>query len=147
MSVSEPVARAGTAHATSMEREVGLALRNAVTVGLSLVCTWSVALIVKFQLPRVLGPAHFGDLNFADSFAAAFLGFIEFGFDVYIQKEVSVRPRHASDFLGGVLVFRAVVATALVSRSCSDSCRANHRPPERSRLPRPSSRSRTFSPR
>ncbi len=125
MSVIEPAA--GAAHTTPIEREVGVALRNAVTVGLSLVCTWSVALIVKFQLPRFLGPEQFGDLNFADSFAAAFLGFIELGFDVYIQKEVSVRPRHASDFLGGVLVFRSAFATALISLMFG-LLRANHRP-------------------
>jgi O-antigen/teichoic acid export membrane protein len=103
------------AQSTSMEREVGVALRNAVTVALSLLCTWSVALIVKFKLPRFLGPEHFGDLNFADNFAGTFLGFIEFGFDIYIQKEVSVRPQHASDFLGGLLLFRTAAAAALVA--------------------------------
>jgi O-antigen/teichoic acid export membrane protein len=125
MSATEPAA--SSAEHVSMEREVGLALRNALTVALSLVCTWSVALIVKFQLPRFLGPEQFGDLNFADSFAAAFLGFIELGFDVYIQKEVSVRPRHASDFLGGILLFRSVLATALIA-VMSALLRANHRP-------------------
>jgi O-antigen/teichoic acid export membrane protein len=127
MSVPEPAA--GAAQTTSMEREVGVALRNAVTVGLSLVCTWSVALIVKFQLPRFLGPAQWGDLNFADTFAAVFLGFIEFGFDVYIQKEVSLRPRHASDILGGMCVFRAAVATALIGLMLG-LLRVNDRPAE-----------------
>jgi O-antigen/teichoic acid export membrane protein len=131
MSVTEPAASIAhdTPHDTSMDRDVGVALRNAATVGLSLVCTWTVALIVKFQLPRLLGPERFGDLNFADSFAAAFLGCIEFGFDVYIQKEVSVRPRHASDFLGGMLLFRAAVATALISLMFG-LLRANHRTAE-----------------
>jgi O-antigen/teichoic acid export membrane protein len=112
-----------------MEREVGVALRNAVTVAFSLVCTWSVALIVKFQLPRFLGPEQFGDLNFAESFAATFLAFIELGFDVYIQKEVSVRPRHASDFLGGMLLFRAALATALIVVMFA-LLRVNHRSAE-----------------
>jgi O-antigen/teichoic acid export membrane protein len=127
MSVTEPPA--GAAQTTSMEREVGVALRNAVTVGLSLVCTWSVALIVKVQLPRFLGPERFGDLNFADTFAATFLGLIEFGFDVYIQKEVSVRPRHASDFLGGMLLFRGAVAAGLIALMFA-LLRMNDRPVE-----------------
>ena len=125
MSVTEPAA--GSAHTTSMEREMGVAMRNAVTVALSLVCTWSVALIVKFQLPRFLGPERFGELNFADTFAAAFLGFIEFGFDVYIQKEVSIRPRHASDFLGGILLFRSAVGAVLISLMFA-VLHGNHKP-------------------
>ena len=96
-----------------MAREAGLALRNTVKLVFSLTCTWSVTLLVRFQLPRALGPLAFGQLNFAESFTAALFAFLDLGVDVYIQKEVSVRPRHASDFFGALVIARAVVSLIL----------------------------------
>src|SRR3954470_20483145 len=84
-----------------------VALRNAIKLGASLLATWTVALAVRFQLPRHLGPIRFGNFNFCDSFSAAFFVFLGLGIETYIQKEVPVRPKHASDFFGGVLVVRA----------------------------------------
>jgi len=98
----------------AMAREVGIAVRNTVKLALSLACTWSVALVVRFQLPRFLGPIEFGALNFADSMAGSFLAFLDLGVDVYIQKEVAGRPAHASDFVGGVFLLRAVLALLLI---------------------------------
>src|ERR1700733_11347641 len=113
--MSAPGPSSDTAVTVSHERarEVRLALRNALKLGLSLVCTWTVTLLIRFQLPRFLGPLEFGAFNFADSFAASFFAFLDFGVDVYIQKEVSVRPKHASDFIGGLLLLRGVAAALL----------------------------------
>ncbi len=98
-----------------MHHEVGLALRNSIKLGLSLFCTWTVALIVRFQLPRTMGATVYGEYNFADSFTAGFFTFLDLGVDIYIQKEVSVRARHASDFVGGILALRGALAVALVA--------------------------------
>src|SRR4051794_20126287 len=84
--------------------DAATALRNAIKLGGSLLATWTVALAVRFQLPRHLGPVRFGDFNFCDSFTAAFFIFLSLGIETYIQKEVSVRPKHASEFFGGVLL-------------------------------------------
>jgi O-antigen/teichoic acid export membrane protein len=119
MSASEPgrnVPAPPSAPATATVRhDVGVAVRNTATLALSLLCTWSVALFVRFLLPRHMGPLSFGAYTFADGFAFSFMTFLELGVDFYIQKEVSVRPEHASDFIGGFIALRAIVATALVA--------------------------------
>ncbi len=91
----------------------GIAMRNAVIVSGSLVVTWSVALLIRLILPRSLGPDLFGQYSFADALAANGFGFIGFGIDTYIQKEIPHRPEHASDFFGGVQLLR-LLASSLV---------------------------------
>src|SRR3954471_571934 len=95
---------------TGSASDAATALRNAIKLGGSLLATWTVALAVRFQLPRHLGPVRFGDFNFCDSFTAAFFIFLSLGIETYIQKEVSVRPKHASDFFGGVLLVRGTLS-------------------------------------
>jgi O-antigen/teichoic acid export membrane protein len=87
--------------------DIATAARNALKLAASLLATWTVALAVRFQLPRHLGPVQFGNFNFCDSFSAAFFVFLGLGVETYIQKEIPVRPKHASDFFGGILVVRA----------------------------------------
>ena len=90
--------------------EVRVALRNAVTLGLSLAVTLAVAFAVRFWMPRFLGPDAFGKLVFAEEFAAVFFVFVTLGTETYIRKEVAVRPEHASDFLGSLTVVRLGVS-------------------------------------
>jgi O-antigen/teichoic acid export membrane protein len=101
------------AHHAAGSSDMLTAMRNAFKLGGSLLATWTVALAVRFQLPRHLGPVRFGDFNFCDSFTAAFFVFVTLGVDTYIQKEISVRPKHASEFFGGVLIVRAFVILLL----------------------------------
>ena len=95
--------------------EVGLAVRNGIKLGGSLLLTWSVALLVKFQVPAHLGPTRVGHFGFAESFAGMFTGIVTLGIDTYIVKEVSVRPKHASDFVGGVFALRFVIWLVLLA--------------------------------
>jgi O-antigen/teichoic acid export membrane protein len=90
--------------------DVLIAARNAVTLGASLVATWSVALLVRFFLPRHLGPERFGALSFAEGFTAAAFVVLGLGAETYIQKEIPVRPRHASEFFGGFVVLRLAIS-------------------------------------
>ena len=90
-----------------------VAIRNALMLGGSLVATWSVALLVRLFLPRHLGPALFGTFNFADTLAATCFVFTGLGLSTYIQKEVPVRPHHATDFFGGVLAVRVGLSALL----------------------------------
>jgi O-antigen/teichoic acid export membrane protein len=96
--------------AATASREVGVALRSAVTLGLSLGVTLAVAFAVRFWMPRFLGPDEFGKLVFAEEFAAVFFVFVTLGTETYIRKEVAVRPEHASDFLGSLTVVRLGVS-------------------------------------
>ena len=109
--------------------DLATAARNALKLGGSLLATWTVALAVRFQLPRHLGPVQFGNFNFCDSFSAAFFVFLGLGIETYIQKEVPVRPKHASDFFGGVLVLRAGLSV-LVMAAMATVLAATGRPAE-----------------
>lgn len=95
--------------------DVSVALRNAVKLGLSLMATWAVALGVRFILPRHLGPERFGVYAWAESTAGLAFVFAGLGIDTYIQREVSVRPQHASDFFGGITVVRTLVMSLLLA--------------------------------
>jgi len=95
-------------------RDVSVAFRNALKLGLSLIATWAVALGVRFILPRYLGPERFGQYSWAESTAALAFLFAGLGLDTYIQREVSVRPKHASDFFGGAVMVRAIISAVLL---------------------------------
>jgi len=92
-----------------------LAIRNALKLGASLVFTWGIGLAIRLLLPRYLGPARFGTLNFADGFTTAFFIVLNLGADQYIRKEVAIRPAHAIDFFGGVAVIRVAMALLVMA--------------------------------
>jgi len=97
-----------------LRADASRALRNASKLGLSLVLTWSVALVARIFMPRFLGPAVFGQYQFAESFAIMLFVLTNFGADTYIQKEVSRNASHASDFIGGVLALRLAGSAAIM---------------------------------
>ncbi|MGI5863127.1 MAG: flippase [Myxococcales bacterium] len=115
-----PVNQAGNraaaegAAAGSSASDALLAVRNAFKLTGSLLATWGIALVVRILLPRLLGPEQYGPLNFADAFATLFFVSLGLGVDTYIRKEIPVRPAHASDFFGGVLVLRLAMAGLVV---------------------------------
>jgi O-antigen/teichoic acid export membrane protein len=89
------------------------AIANALKLGSSLMATLAIAVVVKFLMPRYLGPTDFGTLSFADGFTAAFFVALNLGAEAYVRKEVSVRPDHASDFVGGTLALRLAMSAVL----------------------------------
>jgi O-antigen/teichoic acid export membrane protein len=95
-------------------------VRNALSLGASLILSWAVALAVRILLPRYFGPALFGVFQFADAFTATIFVLTSLGLETYVRKEVSTRPDHASSFFGGILVLRmamgaVILAVALVA--------------------------------
>jgi O-antigen/teichoic acid export membrane protein len=93
--------------------EIAVMVRNGLKLGGSLLVTWSVALIVKLQVPAHLGPVRQGHFGFAESFAAIFFSFLGLGVETYVTKEVAVRHQHASDFVGGVFALRILLAVVV----------------------------------
>jgi O-antigen/teichoic acid export membrane protein len=93
--------------------EFATAGRNAIKLALSLTITWTVAFFVRFPMPRLLGPERFGLFNFADNFAATFFSLIDLGVSTYIFREIPVRPKHASEFWGGLLIVRIAASLLL----------------------------------
>ncbi len=108
-----PQDEASRAAADTRARETAIALRNGLKMGSSLLITWSVAIIVKLRLPQHLGPIRQGHFGFAESFATMFFATLGLGIDTYLAKEVAVRPKHASDVVGGVFALRAVMGAVL----------------------------------
>lgn len=100
------------------KNELWLALRNGVKLIISLVVTLGIAFAVRFWMPRFLGPDSFGVLHFSEGFAVMFFIFATLGADPYIRKNVAVRPEHASEFFGVLLVVQfaiGVLATLLMT--------------------------------
>lgn len=104
-----------TPSAPASRSDVAVAIGNTAKLGGSLLITWSVALAVRFQLPRYLGPVTFGQFNFCDAFTVSFFSLLSFGVGTYIQREIPVRPQHATDFFGGVCLIRAVFSVLLLA--------------------------------
>lgn len=92
-----------------------IAIRNALKLGASLTATWGIALGVRLMLPRYLGPAAFGSLQFSEAFATMWFVAISLGVDTYIRKEVPLRPAHATDFFGGLMLIRIALSVALLA--------------------------------
>jgi O-antigen/teichoic acid export membrane protein len=110
-------------------REIRLALVNTVKLGGSMLITWTIALVGRLYVPRFLGPDLFGILNFADAFCGTAFVALGLGLDTYVRREISVRPKHASDFMGGILVLRLALL-AIVFAGVEIVLRVTHRPPE-----------------
>lgn len=91
------------------------AAMNALKLGGSLAVTVGIALVARvILLPRYLGPEQYGTLSFVEAFTTAVFILLSFGAEVYIQKEVSVRPEHANDFYGGLLLLRWIFLPLLL---------------------------------
>lgn len=105
---------AGRVAAMAREQTALRSIRNAATLGGSLVLTWGVALGVRLVLPRHLGPERFGEFQFADGFATVLLIATNLGIETYVRKEIAARPGHASEFLGGIVVLRLLLSVALL---------------------------------
>lgn len=101
--------------------EGAVALRNGLRLAVSLGLTWSVALIVTFRLPRYMGPEMTGKYNVAEAAAATLAVFLNLGADTYVQREVPVRPKHMSDFFGGVVAARILVLMPLLAYAAWDA--------------------------
>lgn len=93
--------------------EASTALRNGLKLATSLTLTWGIALIIAFKLPKYLGPSFLGYYRYGEQFAMTLAVFLGFGVDTYISREVAVRPKHASDFFGGVVLVRLLAIVPL----------------------------------
>jgi O-antigen/teichoic acid export membrane protein len=89
-------------------------LRNALKLGGSLLVSYVIAFGLQMLVPRLLGPASFGQYNWAIGTTTAFFILSTLGLDVYIRKEVAVRREHVSEFFGGTLLLQGVLAALLL---------------------------------
>ncbi|MBN1207845.1 MAG: oligosaccharide flippase family protein [Myxococcaceae bacterium] len=115
MSTQPPHTSAASPPAPPAALDMATSMRNAVKLGGSLLVTYGIALMMRVLLPRMLGPEGFGQFNWAsEGFTAVFFVLAGLGLEVYIRKEVALRPEHASEFFGGTLLLQVLLAVALL---------------------------------
>lgn len=73
-------------------------LLNSAQLGGSLVVAWTMSLVGRFLLPRVLGTERFGELALMESVATLVLSLMAFGVHEFIGKEVAVDEAAAQRF-------------------------------------------------
>jgi O-antigen/teichoic acid export membrane protein len=71
-------------------------------------------LVVGFIIARYLGPYAFGDLSFADAFAALFAAVGTLGLDSFIIREIIQHPDKRDEILGTSLVMRLAANAVLI---------------------------------
>ena len=88
-------------------------MRNALTLGGSLVLTLGIGFGVRIALRRSLGPTVIGPVNFADAFSTTAFVFLGLGIDLYVRKIVPVTLEGANAFLGTIFAIRGVMAVTV----------------------------------
>ena len=72
------------------------------------------SMVVGFIIARYLGPASFGDLNFAIAFTGIFAAVGALGLDSFIIREIINRPEDKNVILGSAFWMRIVVNILLI---------------------------------
>jgi len=81
------------------------------------ICTYALPLITFPYLARVLGPAGWGSVVFAQAIGVVIAVFVEYGFDLSASRETSRHrdePRHLSELISGVLGAKVILAALCV---------------------------------
>jgi PST family polysaccharide transporter len=81
------------------------------------ICTYALPLITFPYLARVLGPAGWGSVVFAQAIGVVIAVFVEYGFDISASRETSRHrgePRHLSQLISGVLGAKVILAALCV---------------------------------
>ncbi len=81
------------------------------------ICTYALPLMTFPYLARVLGPAGWGSVVFAQAIGAVIAVFVEYGFDISASRETSRHrdePRRLSELISGVLGAKVVLAAICV---------------------------------
>lgn len=102
-----------TTHGEAARSDVATTMRNALTLGGSLVLTLGIGFGVRIALRRYLGPTVIGPVNFADAFTTTSFVFLGLGVDLYVRKIVPVALEGANEFIGTIFAIRAAMAAAV----------------------------------
>jgi PST family polysaccharide transporter len=81
------------------------------------ICTYALPLITFPYLARVLGPAGWGSVVFAQAIGSVIAVFVEYGFDMSASRETSRHrddPRRLSELISGVLGAKVVLAVICI---------------------------------
>ncbi len=110
-----------TADGEPLERR---ALLNSARLTAALLISWTLSLVGRFLLPRVLGTEQFGELAFIEGVAVLAMAATGFGVDGFILREVAIdnkrtrlfaRPLRRIQYSAGVLTTAALAITFAVT--------------------------------
>ncbi len=107
-------ARRGAGPGELNSAESSKAMRNAGSLGGSLLVTTAIGFVVSIVAGNILGEQAIGRAGKAESYAGLLLGLLSLGIDFYIRKEVAVRPDHAKEFVPGSIIIRALLFIPIV---------------------------------
>ncbi|MEI8084557.1 MAG: hypothetical protein WCI74_22185, partial [Actinomycetes bacterium] len=99
----------------SPQSETVVAARNALTLGTSLAFTAGMSLAVRLLFPRFLGPAAFGELRLAESFAEMLFVVLTFGVDMQLRREAGDAASNARGYLAGLTALRLGLGAAAIA--------------------------------
>jgi len=80
--------------------------KNATVLMASQLVTWGLALVLTIFLPRYLGAANVGKLQFANSMWAIVAVVVTFGMDTLLTKEIARAPARAARLFGNTVILR-----------------------------------------
>lgn len=89
---------------TGMGRTIA---KNATVLMAAQLVTWSLTLILTIFLPRYLGAANIGKLQFANAMWAIVSVLVTFGMDTQMTKDIARTPEHALRLFGNTIVLRS----------------------------------------
>jgi polysaccharide transporter, PST family len=81
------------------------------------ICTYALPLVTFPYLARVLGPAGWGSVVFAQAIGSVIAIFVEYGFDMSASRETSRHrddPRRLSELISGVLGAKVILAALCI---------------------------------
>jgi O-antigen/teichoic acid export membrane protein len=102
------------AHSLSNSDDAGQAIRNAGSLGSSVLITAFLGLLIQFVYQRLLGTSKAGLVGGAESLSILLLGLLTFGVDTYARKEVALAPNKAKTFVSGVVAFRSLCSLGVI---------------------------------
>ena len=89
--------------------------RNAGFLGVSLIAQYGLAFAALVVLPHLVTDQQYGRVTAALRFCELLFVVLALGTETYVRRVVSVNPRHAAEFLPGLLVFRIASGAVLLS--------------------------------
>jgi O-antigen/teichoic acid export membrane protein len=91
------------------------AAQSAITLGTSLLAGIACSMAVRVALPRVLGPAAFGEYRLVETVAELVLVILTLGLDTALRRDVARDPSTAGAQLANVLLLRTYGGIALIA--------------------------------
>jgi O-antigen/teichoic acid export membrane protein len=89
--------------------------RNVITTLITQLFTWLLTFIVTIYVPRYLGAAGYGEINFAAAFAKVAFVFVPLGTATVLVKEIARDRSRTGELLVGAILLRVVLGVVMIA--------------------------------